>query len=122
MSAALPQSFHLIRPYRTADGGWAFDDPSLGLVREDLIRGADTLLSAVVGDADRATVRFCNGLYVWPIQLIRAEDQHDGYGTYYKVAPSLRHNLGGLSVWLCPALLCYFPEGAPDVLSVSVDT
>jgi hypothetical protein len=112
-----------IFPYRHK-GVWAFDDERRGLVAEELIEGADTLLDRIVapweGDGRIVTkvgVRFWDSRRT-PYILRRVGSRNGG--TDYVVDSGFEsHGLDGHKVWLCSALECYF-AAPPAVLSISV--
>lgn len=113
-------SIFTIHPY--ADGGaLVFDDPSVGLVREALVGGTDTILELAAKLADADPVRFTLLFSAIPFPGHQAMGTHleKGeleFGDWYAVA------LPGLGVhegWLCPALLKYFSE-APAVIYFKV--
>lgn len=120
----MPTTFAIF-PYRHR-GVWAFDDPKHGLVAEELIEGADTLLDRIIapGEGDgriitRVGVRFGEGRQ--STIVLRRVGSRNG-GTDYVVEEgthSRSHGLAGHRVWLCGALECYF-AAPPAVLSVSV--
>lgn len=118
---------HAIQIYRHK-GGWAFDDLKHGLVAEELIEGADTLVDRVLGFTspangdNRALVCFSDHALRWVlghsgpwVYLRKSGESNDGTG-YVVGDPS---PLEGHKVWLGSALRCYF-ETAPRALHVGV--
>lgn len=114
-----------IFPYRHK-GVWAFDDERRGLVAEELIEGADTLLDRIVapGEGDGRIVTKV-GVRFWAerhstIILLRVGPRNGGTDYVVEEGTHARsHGLDGHKVWLCSALECYFPV-PPELLSVSV--
>jgi hypothetical protein len=103
-----------ISPYRH-DGLWVFDDPAKEVEREPFVAGADLILDALAGDADRIRLLFSDGPF--PGATLTAElVRHESGGVWYRVVegPAV-----GSEGWLCPVLLRYFPT-PPDRLYVEV--
>ena len=102
-------SIYCIAPYKY-HGQWVFDDPRVGLVREALVAGADTLLDKLSNNAERATVLFSANQFPGSerLRLMRSD----------KTGSDYVHE-SGHKLWLCPALFLYFDE-APDNLYIQV--
>ena len=107
----------LIIPYRH-NGGWAFDDQRTGLVAEQLIGGADTLMDRLVkywesdGTVTKMGLRFSDepsGHFRLAKVGVRTS------GTEYKLtnAPCIFDDAIGHIVWLSPTLE-RFLGNAPD--------
>jgi multidrug efflux pump subunit AcrA (membrane-fusion protein) len=102
-----------LAPYRTANGGWAFDDARVGLVREAFVSGADTLLSRLARpEQESVRLLFSASQFPEARQLLRVGAQYGGT-VYCDVQTKL-------VLWLCPALFHYFPT-APAELWVAVE-
>lgn len=111
-----------IHPYYTTTGEWVFDDPSTGLIKEELVQGIDTMLDTM---ADMRGLDKSKGFDVTfsstkiPKYDIRLTKMHeiDGngklYGTMYYCQEFETEG------WLCPALYLYFTE-APDNIYIKV--
>jgi len=99
--------------YRHA-GGWAFDDEGHDLKAEPFVLGIPETIDRVLDDPSCKRARLIFSEYAFPRydrKLIR--DQEDLGGYWYL---SDEGDLG----WICPALLCYFPE-FPPLLYVKVE-
>lgn len=136
--------------YREEDGGWYFDDPSRGLVREALVCGADEVLDRAaavfvrvaaipgVGELrrDRLRVAFTDSadaarmetdrsifssVLCVPLTMKDGPEVDGTAGTWYDAgeADELLRPTFTNGVWLCPALLRYFPT-PPSKLYVFV--
>lgn len=108
-------SLFVIAPYKS-DGTWVFDDPSVGLLREPFVSGADTVLDVLTADIPNAEDGF---------KLIFSPQPFPGYTARFVWN---RPDLGGnwytwpernMEGWLCPALFKYF-DSAPKELYVQV--
>lgn len=100
------------------DGRWFFDDPARGIVREEMVLGADTALSALAGAGDHLTAIVSDQFIAGSdLTLLLAPDINgstaEGYGTWYREETSRQ------PVWLCPTLFRYFSP-APEHLYVKV--
>ena len=99
----------IISPYRTPGGGWAFDDPSHGLVAEPLISGADTLCDRLAEGANRLTIRFdCIPAEDADTLTLIQVDSEKKESWYY----SKTYNL---VAYFCPALFCYFTSPPREI-------
>lgn len=99
------------------EGLWVFDDPSVGLVREPFISGADLIidrLTAHIPDArDGFRLLFSASRFPgYTAQLQWRRVEFDG-NWYYE--PTL-----DIEGWLCPARLKYF-EALPKVIYAKVE-
>lgn len=112
----MQNSIFTIYPYRTEGNGWAFDDETVGLVREPFVAGADDLLSLLSGGAPKMAVTFSDQWFpdhllvleqmtkeeLVSAGILRSVDDEVPSGTFYK-QPEREHML-----WLCPALNKYY--------------
>jgi len=100
----------VIEPYRTA-GGWAFDEPRLGIKAEPFVLGIpammDKLAAGVPGSEKGIRLIFSKNRFPGSLQLDRRREQ-DGGNWYH----SSDYEMEG---WLCPALFKFFPR-APQHL------
>jgi hypothetical protein len=106
-------SLRAIQPYRHAEL-WVFDDPSVGLVQEPFVSGADRILDHLAEGLPNAERGFTLIFSSTPFPGFTAhfERRHaESGGTWYHWP---EQQLDG---WLCPALFKYFPE-APQHLYV----
>jgi len=94
------------------DGIWVFNDAEMGLVEEPLILGMTQIADFLVGAADRAVMRFTDGVDLMQYTLIRGEPFEGGY--VYQLRGT------DMTGWLCPATLHYFPDGHPDSISLLI--
>jgi hypothetical protein len=98
-----------IHPYKS-DGVWAFDDATVGLLREPFVSGADEIIERMVQgipDAARGfTLLFSAGPFPGHQATLEWRRQEHNGNWYYSA--DLR-----MEGWLCPALLKYF-EAAPE--------
>lgn len=106
---------HVIHP-RWEHGSLVFDDPSVGLVAEPFVAGADTALAilakAVDGCEREFTLVFSH--LAFPGHQLRATRGRAEAGGYW-----YRWDQVGVDGWLCPALFKYF-EKAPESLYVQI--
>ena len=83
---------------------WVFDDPSVGLVKEALVAGADTVCDILSAGEQSFIIHFAD--FKFPTAKIHIElmpeDEDVPFGSNY-YCPELKKVL-----WLCPALLKYF--------------
>ena len=97
-----------IHPYKQ-QGVWAFDDPSVGLVQEPFVSGADVILDRMTERIDGAeagvTILFSSAPFPGYTDELSWRREEFGGNWYY----SPKYDLEG---WLCPALLKYF-DAAP---------
>ena len=104
-------SILVIHPYRS-EGVWVFDDPSVGLVREPFVSGADTLIDRMVahipGAAQGVTILFSASPFPGSRhEFVRRREEHGG--TWY-FSPDFQ-----TEGWLCPALFKYFDAAPPSI-------
>jgi hypothetical protein len=101
--------------YQDDDGRWFFDDPAYGIIHEEMVLGADILLTAAAQGERRLTIDVSTAPLNDPLaqlQFIRPGGEAEGgLGSWY------RDVLTGQDVWLCPTLLVYF-DPAPAHLWV----
>jgi hypothetical protein len=100
-----------IHPYKSG-GVWVFDDPSVGLVREPFVLGADDIIERLVAGLDRPEDGFT---------LLFSASPFPGYQTVFEWR---RSEMGGnwyysakagMEGWLCPALFKYFDSAPPRI-------
>jgi len=112
-------SLFSIQPYWQGNT-WVFDTPEVGLVAEPFVSGADTILSALVqeilGLPAALGTRFqlifsAQGFPGYHLHFQRQEPEFGGY--WYR-------SDNGDRGWLCPATLCFFPNGHPQELYIQV--
>ena len=108
-------SLFAIAPYKFEDF-WVFDDPSVGLLKEPFVSGADRIIDILTEHLPDAASGF---------KLIFSPQPFPGYtacftwnrpehgGNWYTWAER------GIEGWLCPALFKYF-EAAPEAIYVQV--
>ena len=111
----MKNSIFVIKPYKW-QGMWVFDDPSVGLVREPFVGGADTMIDVATAHlprADRGFLAVFSASCFPDAQIVLEWVREEGGGNVYRWAAK------GMEGWLCPALLRYFSE-APAKLYVQV--
>lgn len=105
-----------VLPYRVPPA-WAFDDLTVGLLAEPLLRGTDALLDEWGrqwgGGGDRFVLRFSDAHFDGATTRLLWTRPDSGGGWYYDA----RVQQEG---WLCSALLCYFRR-PPRWLYVAVE-
>ena len=107
----MANSIMVIHPYRY-EGMWVFDDPSVGLVREPFVSGADAVIDRMVQNIPGAENGF-NLVFsatAFPGHELKLERGREDARGYWYFSQEL-----GMEGWLCPALFKYF-EVAPDML------
>jgi hypothetical protein len=108
-------SLLVIHPYKQ-NGVWMFDDPSVGLVREPFVAGADEALDRMVEGIPNAESGVTAVFSAQPFPGFQHEFEwrREEYGGnwYY----SAEYDMEG---WLCPALFNYF-DAAPQKLFVQI--
>jgi hypothetical protein len=109
----MENSLFVISPYKY-NGMWVFDDPSVDLLREPFVSGADVIIDILTNNIKNAEKGFnllfsSDKFLEYTIRLKRAREESGG-NWYY----SEELDLEG---WLCPALFKYF-EKAPENLYV----
>ena len=101
-----------ISAYRK-NGGWSFDDASVGLVAEPFVAGIPEMIDILAdkcGAVDRVVLTF--SVAPFPGANCRLERVREEFGgNWYRCED---RNMDG---WLCPALFCYFPT-APDAIHI----
>jgi hypothetical protein len=104
-----------IAAYRK-NGGWSFDDASVGLLAEPFVAGIPEMidiLAAQVKTWDQILLTF--SLSDFPGALIRLNRTREEFGgNWYRWAD---REMDG---WLCPALSHYFPA-APDTIYIKAE-
>jgi hypothetical protein len=111
----MKNAIYLIKPYKW-EGMWVFDDPSVGLVKEPFVGGADTIIdvaTAHLQNAHKGFLAVFSAGYFPEAQIVLEWVREDGGGNVY------RWNEKGMEGWLCPALLKYF-EHPPEKLYIQV--
>jgi hypothetical protein len=95
-----------IMPYKW-NGLWVFDDPAVGLTREPLVGGTDTMIDVAtehLPDARKGFVAVFSAGYFPDARIVLDLVRGEGGGSIY------RWKEKEMQGWLCPALLRYFPE------------
>ncbi len=111
----MKNSLFVIKPYRW-EGMWVFDDPSVGLVREPFVGGADTMLdvaTAQIPDTGQGFITVFSAGYFPDATIVLQWVREEQGGNVYRWAET------GMEGWLCPALLKYF-EQAPEKIYLQV--
>lgn len=106
-------TINIIKPYKW-NGQWVFDEPSVGLVREPFVGGADTMIDVAttsIPNADKGFLAVFSASYFPNAQIVLEWVREEGGGNIYRWP---ERNMEG---WLCPALLKFF-ERAPQKLYV----
>jgi hypothetical protein len=112
---AMKNSIFVIKPYKW-ESMWVFDDPTVGLVREPFVGGADTMIDVAtshIPNADQGFMAVFSASYFPDAQIVLAWMRQEGGGNVYRWPEK------DMEGWLCPALLCYFSE-PPQKLYVQV--
>lgn len=99
-----------ILAYRHA-GGWVFDDPSVGLVKEPFVAGADDLIEHISEGADKVALTFSTIPFPGHTMSLVKTGGGKEIGTNYH-CPEFEQEL-----WLCPALNLYYPA-SPETIYV----
>ena len=110
-------SLLVIEPYRVGKGGWAFDEPRLGLRREPFVEGIPELIDKLVAKLPNADngVRLIFSQREFPGAQMKLDWKREaGGGNWYHCA---EYNADG---WLCPALFKFFPR-APRHIYVKAE-
>lgn len=108
---SLMNSIIAIHPY-LYQGLWVFDDPTVGLVQEPFVSGADDIIDRMVENIPDAQKGFTLLFSADPFpghQVVFEWVRADMSGNWYR-SPALE-----MEGWLCPALLKYF-EAPPAKL------
>jgi hypothetical protein len=100
----MKNSIFAIETYRHG-AAWVFDDPSVGLVKEPFVAGADTLIDRICGGKDRVTLVFSELRFPSAKLTLTKVGGGPSTGTDY-----VCEEMGRAELWLCPALNLYFPE------------
>jgi hypothetical protein len=101
----------VISPYKH-EGLWVFDDPTVSLVREPFVAGADRIidrLTASIPDAESG-FRLIFSHQPFPGHMIDLEWRREESGGQWYECPGF-----AMEGWLCPALFLYF-DRAPKRL------
>jgi hypothetical protein len=101
----------IIHPYKYF-GGWVFDDPAVGLVREAFVAGADDIIERMVEHIPDADGGFNLIFSAEPFpghQTVFEWRREDGGGNWYYSAEVDAEG------WLCPALFKYFEAAPPRI-------
>lgn len=104
-------SLKFITVYRY-NGFWVFDEPSVSLVKEPFVAGADTLIDILAKDKEKVAFIFTEHKFPgYNLSLIKTNEEVDGTtGTDYTCPEYDNHKL-----WLCPALLKFFNEPPKEI-------
>jgi hypothetical protein len=109
---ATPPGVFVIEPSREA-GGWVFDDPLAGLVKEPFVGAVNDFIDRLAAGVPGAERGF---------RLLFSARPFDGaQATFHWVRADpveghwYRRGDGGDEGWLCPALFCYFPSPPPEI-------
>ena len=111
----MKNSIFVIKPYKW-EGLWVFDDPSVGLVREPFVGGADRMIdraTAHIPNAHQGFLAVFSANYFPDAQIVVDWVREEGGGNVYRWD---EQNMEG---WLCPALLKYF-EKPPQKLYIQM--
>jgi len=103
------------KPYKW-EGMWVFDDPSVGLVKEPFVGGADTMIdraTALIPGANQGFLAVFSSGYFPDAQIILEWVREEGGGNVY------RWKEKEMEGWLCAALLRYFTD-PPEKLYIQV--
>jgi hypothetical protein len=129
-------ALHTVIAYRLPKNPclWAFDDERFGLHEEPLLWDASDLISAVVGEATRATIIFSDRMFpgasailcrTWTGEHV-AESGCD-YLAHWPIDAPGKNRLGvpesGIEnpVWLCTAMTHYFgADCAPEFIYAQI--
>jgi hypothetical protein len=104
-----------IHPYKH-EGLWVFDDPSVGLVKEPFVSGADLMIDQMVTDIPDAEAGVTILFSAEPFPGYRHEfvwKREEYGGNWYSDVAT------GMEGWLCPALFKYF-DRAPERIFAQV--
>lgn len=104
--------------YQERDGRWFFDDLSRNIKREEMVCGADSLLSMAAKGMRVLPIVFSTEPLDNPVAVLEhlrsgLDDEADGVGNWYRDA------LTGSEAWLCPTLLAYY-DPAPKTIHVAL--
>lgn len=112
----MDESIHVLRLYKSHDF-WCFDDPDRGISEEPFVEGTDVLIDQFremsVPGVERPLLMFSKSPFAggislqWEKQELRAGEEWNRYGC----------RDFGLSGWLCPVMLKYFPEAPPQLFA-----
>jgi len=111
----MKNAIFVIKPYKW-EGMWVFDDPSVGLVKEPFVGGADTMIdraTALIPGAKQGFLAVFSSGYFPDAQIILEWAREEGGGNVY------RWKEKEMEGWLCPALLRYFTD-PPEKLYIQV--
>ena len=82
----MKNSIFVIKPYKW-EGMWVFDDPTVGLVREPFVGGADTMIdvaTAHLPNADQGFVAVFSASYFPDAQIVLEWVREEGGGNVYR--------------------------------------
>ena len=101
----------IIAPYKY-EGLWVFDDPEVGLVREPVIAGIDTMIDRLVAEIPNAGsgFRLLFSAKPFPGHTIKLQWRRAESGGNWYYAPQF-----DMEGWLCPALFRYFETAPPEL-------
>src|SRR5262245_22799016 len=99
-------AIYVVKPYKH-EGGWFFDDPAVGLVREPLLTGTDRMIDVATAHIPNAGHGFFAIFSASPFpdaEIVLERTREGEGGNYYRWAER------SMEGWLCPALGQYFPQ------------
>lgn len=104
--------------YQERDGRWFFDDPLRNIKREEMVCGADSLLSMAADGKRVLPIMFGTDPLDDPVAVLEhlrpgMDADTDGFGNWY------RDTITGFEAWLCPTLLAYY-DPAPQTIHVAL--
>jgi hypothetical protein len=102
-----------IFPYRTEDGGWSFDDQSVGLYQEPFVLGVPEIIDSLVGDATKISILFSQDEFP-EITTKFTFMKEDMMGAWYREEKTRKVG------WLCPALKKYYST-LPETIYIKIE-
>lgn len=115
----MKNSLFSIQPYWLGQT-WVFDAPEVGLIAEPFVSGADRILTLLAHTQlnlparDGAKFQLIFSAQGFPGFHYHLQRQEPEFGGYWYVSDT------GERGWLCPATLCFFPEGHPEELYIQL--
>src|SRR3984893_10628295 len=83
---SMKNSIFVIKPYKW-EGMWVFDDPTVGLVKEPFVGGADTIIDVATAHLPNACQGFLavfSAGYFPDAQIVLEWDREEGGGNVYR--------------------------------------